>query len=87
MADLGCNPRMGFEPLVDVNNDNAAAFQDRMRRGLEEAKAAMRQAQDEYAQYYNHRHEPAPVFQPGNLVLLDASDICTDRASKKLDCL
>ena len=53
----------------------------------EEAKAALAKARDEYALYYNRRRDPAPEFQPGDLVLLDASDIRTNRASKKLDCL
>ena len=87
MADIGRNPRMGFEPLVDIADENAAAFQNRMRQGLEEAKAALVQSQDEYARYYNRRRDPAPQFKPGDLVLLDASDIRTDRASKKLDSL
>ncbi len=57
------------------------------RKELEEAKAALVKAQDEYARYYNRRHDPAPVFEPGDMVLLDASDIRTNRVSKKLDCI
>ncbi len=49
----GRNPRMGFEPNVDVADEDAEAFRDRMQEGLEEAKAALVKAQDEYAQYYN----------------------------------
>ena len=87
MLDTGRNPRMGFEPLVDVGDEDAVAFQERMKESLAEAKAAMIKAQDEYARYYNRRREPASTFEPGDLVLLDASDIKTNRASKKLDCL
>lgn len=87
MADTGRNPRMGFEPAVDVADRNAEAFKARMEQSLEEAKAALTKAQDEQALYYNRRREPAPEFAPGDMVLLDASDIRTNRASKKLDCL
>ena len=87
MADTGRNPRMGFEPAVDVADANAGAFQRRMEESLEDAKAALSKAQDEYALYYNRHREPAPEFKPGDQVLLDASDIRTNRASKKLDCL
>jgi hypothetical protein len=39
---------------------------------------------DEYTMYYNHQHEPAPVFAPGDKVWLDGSDIATNRPSSKL---
>ena len=87
MADTGRNPRMGFEPAVDVADANAAAFQQRMERGITEAKAALTKAKDEYARYYNRRREPAPAFQPGDMVLLDASDIRVNRASRKFAAL
>ncbi len=48
---------MGFEPNVDVADEDAEAFQDRMQEGLEEAKAALVKAQDEYTRYYNRRHD------------------------------
>lgn len=34
--------------------------------------------------YYNQRHSPAPEYQSGDKVYLDASDIKTTRPSKKL---
>jgi hypothetical protein len=55
-----------------------------MALGIEEAKAALTKAKDEYAMYYNRRHEPAPVFTPGDRVWLDGSDITTNRPSSKL---
>jgi hypothetical protein len=39
-----------------------------MAKGLEKVK-------DEHAMYYNHRHEPAPIFAPGDRVWLDGSDM------------
>ncbi len=67
MADTGRNPRMGFEPLVDVTDEGAAAFRTRMEKGLDEAKASLAKAKAEYALYYNRRREPAPEFQPGDM--------------------
>ena len=64
-----------------------AAFWDWMETSLEEARAALSKAQAKYALYYNCRRDPAPIFQPGNRVLLDASDIQMGRLSKKLDSL
>ena len=78
---------MGFKPLVDTADEDAAAFRDRMQTSLEEARAALSKAQAEYALYYNCRRDPAPTFKPGDRVLLDASVIHTDQPSKKLDSL
>jgi hypothetical protein len=33
-----------------------------MAKGLNETKAALAKANDEYTMYYNHQREPAPVF-------------------------
>jgi hypothetical protein len=85
MLDSGRNPRMGFEPNLKSNKvESANEFRDRMSATLEEAKAALTKAKDEMAKYYNRRRIPAPVFEKGDRVFLDASDIRTDRPSKKL---
>ncbi len=84
MVDTGRNPRMGFEPLVDVADEGAAAFRTRMEKGLDEAKASLAKAKAEYALYYNRRREPPPKFQPGDMVLIDASDIRVNRPNQKL---
>jgi hypothetical protein len=55
-----------------------------MALGIEEAKAALTKAKDEYAMYYNCRCEPALVFTPGDRVWLDGSDVATNKLSSKL---
>jgi transposase InsO family protein len=85
LLDTGRIPRMGFEPgqrrshLESVNE-----FKDRMKDALEEAKAALTQSKDDMARYYDRNRTPAPDYQPGDRVYLDASDIHTTRPSKKL---
>jgi hypothetical protein len=85
MVDTGRHPRMGFEPnqprsqVVEVRE-----FVERMAKGVEEARAALMKAKDEYTMYYNRRCTPAPKFKPGDRVWLDSSDIHTDRPSAKL---
>uniref|UniRef100_A0A0W0F5H5 Putative reverse transcriptase-rnase h-integrase n=1 Tax=Moniliophthora roreri TaxID=221103 RepID=A0A0W0F5H5_MONRR len=59
-------------------------FKQQMQAGLEEAKAALDKAEQEYTQYYNRCCVPAPEFKPEDKVWLDASDIQTDQPSKKL---
>jgi hypothetical protein len=84
MVDTGRHPRMGFEPQEPRSHvESVNEFADRMAQGLEEAKAALTKAKEEYALYYNRRRTPAPVFKPGDMVYLDASDIPTTRPSAK----
>jgi hypothetical protein len=69
MLDTGRNPRMGFEPQQPRSHlESVNEFKDRMALGIEEAKAALTKAKDEYAMYYNRRCEPALVFAPGDKV-------------------
>jgi hypothetical protein len=73
---------MGFEPQQPHSNlESANEFTEHMALGIEEAKVALTKTKDEYAMYYNHQCEPAPVFIPGDRVWLDGSDI---RPSSKL---
>jgi hypothetical protein len=55
-----------------------------MALGIEEAKAALTKAKDEYAMHYNYQRKPAPVFALGDRVWLDGSDIATNRPLSKL---
>jgi len=75
---------MGFEPkqlaLIEAVNE----FTDRMKLALEEAKAALNKAKNDMDHYYNQRRLPTPTYKPGDKVYLDASDIKTTWASKKL---
>ena len=76
---------MGFEPdqcssLVESVNE----FTERMRSTLEEAKSALAKSKDDMARYYNQKRVPAPEYQPGDKVYLDASDMSTTRPSRKL---
>ena len=42
---------------------------------LEEAKAALVKSKDDMAHYYNQKQTPAPDYQLGDMVYLNASDI------------
>jgi hypothetical protein len=84
MVDTGRHPQMGFEPqepcseVVEVNE-----FAEKMAKGLEEAKAALTKAKDEYKQYYDRRRTPAPIFKLGDMAWLDHSNIKTTHPSAK----
>jgi len=76
---------MGFELRQDPSSlETVNEFTKRMESATEEAKSAIHKAQEDMTKYYNRRRSPAPVFQPGDRVYLDASDIKTTRLSPKL---
>ena len=76
---------MGFEPHQPRSKVEAVnEFTDQMKATLEEARLALTKSKDEMARYYNQRQSPTPVFNPGDKVFLDASDIHTTRPSRKL---
>jgi len=76
---------MGFEPQQNHSDlETVNEFMERMRMAIEEAKSAIHKAQEDMKRYYDRRRTPAPVFNPGDKVFLDASDIQTMRPSQKL---
>ena len=76
---------MGFEPNQPPSRlESVNEFKERMESTLEEAKAALAKSKDDMAKYYNWRRTPAPDYKPGDKVYLDASNIQTNRPSRKL---
>ena len=76
---------MGFEPKQDPSSlETVNEFTKRMEFATEEAKSAIRKAQEDITRYYNRRRSPAPMFQPGDRVYLNVSDIKMTRPSLKL---
>ena len=85
LLDTGQIPCMGFELRQDPSSlETVNEFTKRMESATKEAKSAIHKAQEDMTRYYNQRRSLAPVFQPGDQVYLDASDIKTTRLSLKL---
>ena len=55
-----------------------------MEGALEEAKATLAKSKDDMTKYYDQRQTLTPDYKPGDKVYLDASDICTNRPSRRL---
>ena len=60
-------------------------FTDKMKKICDEATATLEKAQKRMSKYYNTKHKPALLFNPGDKVWLVSKDIETDRPSKKLN--
>jgi len=85
LLDTGRIPRMGFEPRQNHSDlETVNKFMERMRMAIEEVKSVIRKAQEDMKRYYDRCRTPAPVFNPGDKVFLDASDIRTTRPLQKL---
>jgi len=85
LLNTGRLPCMGFELRQNPSDlETVNKFTERMRMAIEEAKSAICKAQDDMKRYYNCRRTPAPVFNPGNKIFLDTSDIRTTHPSQKL---
>jgi hypothetical protein len=84
LLDSCQHPQMGFKPKQPARVEAVNEFTDRMKMALEEAKSALNKAKDDMARYYNQRRLPTPMYQLGDKVYLDASDISTTRPSWKL---
>ena len=85
LLDTGQIPHMGFEPSqVPSRLETVNEFTERMKSTTEEAKSAIRKAQEDMTRYYNWKRTLAPMYKPGDWVYLDASDIKTTCLSPKL---
>jgi len=85
LLDTGQIPCMGFElSQVPSGLETVNKFMERVKSATEEAKSAIRKAQENMTWYYNQRRTLAPMYKPGDRVYLDVSDIKTTRPSLKL---
>jgi len=76
LLDTGRIPHMGFEPRQNHSDlEMVNEFTKRMRMAIKEVKSAIRKVQEDMKRYYDRHRTPAPVFNPGDRVFLNTSDI------------
>ena len=76
---------MGFKSQQNpFGLETVNEFTERMRMTIKEVKSMICKAQDNMKRYYDRRKTLALVFNLGDKVFLDASDIRTTRPSQKL---
>ena len=76
---------MGLEPTQSSAVEAADDFAQQMSQMQDEAKAALKHATDEMAQYYDHWRSPTPTYEVGAKVWLNAQNYMTTHLTKKLD--
>ncbi len=87
-ANLGFNPRSGIEPIDTTRVPESRAAGDiaaDMSKITKYLQEEMLLAQARYEETANRNRQPAPTFQVGQKVWLDARNIKTLRPLKKLD--
>jgi hypothetical protein len=85
MLNFGRHPRMGVEPNRVSKNESVETFLRRMEASRKEAEAALHQAAEDMARYYDQHRKEAIQYKVGDMVWLDSKNINTDRPAKKLD--
>ena len=85
LLDTGWILHMGFKLDQQQSHlESVNEFKEWMESALKEAKVALVKSKDNMAKYYNQKRTPAPDYQPGDKVYLDASNIQMTRPSRKL---
>jgi RNase H-like domain found in reverse transcriptase/Reverse transcriptase (RNA-dependent DNA polymerase)/Integrase zinc binding domain/Chromo (CHRromatin Organisation MOdifier) domain len=85
MLNVGQHPWTGQDTRREVRNESALEFAGRMKRIRENAQASMRQAAERMKRNFDRHARPAHTYEEGNLVYLEATNLKTDRPTRKLD--
>ena len=74
-ANYGQDPRMGFEGRKRGKYAGAEKFVEKMKKIQEEAKAALKKAQEDMRKYANRKRSDVNEYKVGDLVMLSTKDL------------
>jgi len=74
-ANYGQDPRIGFEERKKGKRAGAGKFVEKMKEIQEEAKAALRKAQEDMRKYADKKRSDADEYKVGDLVMLSTKDL------------
>jgi len=86
-VNYGQDPRMGFEGRRKGKYEAVGKFVEKMRKIQEEAKVALRKAQEEMKKFADRKQEKGEEYRVGDSVLLSMKDLkwqMKGRRSEKL---
>jgi len=84
-VNYGRHPKKGINFPKEVKSQSATEFAQTMESIWEETAAALRIAAEQMKRYYDEHRADSQSYKPGDLVLLEGSNLTTIRPSKKLD--
>ena len=85
ILNYGQQPRSGYTQKPKHRNPVASEFIEEMKSTQQVAKSALKMAAYDMKHFHDRKVRPPVEYQPGDLVLLEATNIRTERPSKKLD--
>jgi len=74
-ANYGQDPRMGFKERKKGKYAGVEKFMEKMKEIQEEAKAALRKAQEDMRKYADRKRSDAEEYKVGDLVMLSTKDL------------
>jgi hypothetical protein len=84
-VNYGRHLEKGTNYPKEVKSQSATEFAQTMETIWEETAAALRIAAEQMKRYYDQHRAESRSYKPGDLVLLEGSNLTTIRPSKKLD--
>ena len=85
LLNYGQQPRSGFAQKGKERNPAANEFVEEMKTTQQIAKSALKMASYDMKRFHDRKVRPPVEYKPGDLVLLEATNIKTEQLSKKLD--
>ena len=85
ILNYGQQPRSGYAQKPKHQNPAALEFIEEMKSNQQVAKSTLKMAAYDMKHFHDRKVHPPVKYQSGDLVLLEATNICTERPSKKLD--
>ena len=85
ILNYGQQPRSGYAQKLKHWNPTASEFIEEMKSTQQVVKSTLKMAAYDMKCFHNQKVHPPVEYQPGDLVLLEATNIRTKQPSKKLD--
>ena len=85
ILNYGQQPRSSYAQKPKHRNPAALEFIEEMKSTQQVAKSALKMAAYDMKHFHDRKVRPPVKYQPGDLVLLEATNIRTERPSKKLN--
>ena len=85
MVNYGQQPNIRGEHQKQVRNESAKDFVETMKGTIKLAKESLEHVALDMKKYYDRKVRPSIEYKKGDLVLLEGTNIRSERPSKKLD--
>ena len=85
MLNFGQQPNIRGEHRKTVRNESAKEFVEMMQGTFKLAKESLEHAAEDMKRFHDRKSRTSIEYQPGDLVLLEGTNIRSDRPSKKSD--